>query len=162
LKYQTLTDKNSKLRLVSKRRDNMTAMDLEKFGTTGAIQELLSIRDDIETLSTLGSDKDAISPKIDLFDLGDSYRLIIEVPGVPQENLELALQERTLIVAGLREPIEPGLKIITSERHRGHFQRSIELPSEIEKEKVSAHLQEGLLILNLPKEEGGRRKEEGG
>ena len=37
-------------------------MDLEKFGTTGAIQELLSIRDDIERLSTLGSDKDAVSP----------------------------------------------------------------------------------------------------
>ena len=62
-------------------------MDLEKFGTTGAIQELLSIRDDIERLSTLGSDKDAITPKIDLFDAGDSYRLIIEVAGVSQENL---------------------------------------------------------------------------
>jgi HSP20 family protein len=128
-------------------------MDLEKFGTTGAIQELLSIRDDLEKLSTLGSDKDAISPKIDLFDLGDSYRLLIEVPGVPQENLELALQGRTLIVAGLREPIEEGLKIITSERHRGHFQRSIDLPGEVDREKISAHLQEGLLILNLPKQD---------
>ncbi len=126
-------------------------MDLEKFGTTGAIQELLSIRDDIERLSTLGSDKDAISPKIDLFDAGDSYRLIIEVAGVLQDNLELAVQERTVIVAGLREPIEDGLKIITSERHRGHFQRSIELPEDVDRDKVSVHLREGLLILNLPK-----------
>jgi HSP20 family protein len=126
-------------------------MDLEKFGTTGAIQELLSIRDDIERLSTLGSDKDAVSPKIDLFDAGDSYRLIIEVAGVSQENLELAVQDRTVIVAGLREPIEDGLKIITSERHRGHFQRSIELPEDVDRERVSVHLREGLLILNLPK-----------
>lgn len=126
-------------------------MDLEKFGTTGAIQELLAIRDDIERLSTLGSDKDAVSPKIELLDAGDSFRLMIEVPGVSQENLELALQERTVIVAGLREPIEEGLKIITSERHRGHFQRSIELPQNVDRDHVSVHLKEGLLILNLPK-----------
>ena len=61
------------------------------------------------------------------------------------------MQERTVIVAGLREPIEDGLKIITSERHRGHFQRSIELPQDVDRDKVSVHLREGLLILNLPK-----------
>jgi HSP20 family protein len=126
-------------------------MDLEKFGTTGAIQELLSIRDDIERLTTFGSDKDAIAPKIDLFDLGQSYRLMIEVPGVSQERLELALQGRTVTVAGLRDPIEEGLTIIRTERHRGHFQRSVELPSDVDRNNVSAHLQEGLLILNLPK-----------
>jgi HSP20 family protein len=126
-------------------------MDIEKYGTTELIQELLSIHRDIEDLAQSQVGDELNQPKIDLFDLGDSYRLIIEVPGVSQENLELALQNRSLIIAGLREPIEGGTSIITSERPRGHFQRSIDLPAAIDREACTAHLQQGLLILNLPK-----------
>jgi HSP20 family protein len=126
-------------------------MDIEKYGTTELIQELLSIHRDIEDLAQSQAGDELNQPKIDLFDLGDSYRLIIEVPGVSQENLELALQNRSLIIAGLREPIEEDTSIITSERPRGHFQRSIDLPAAIDREACTAHLQQGLLILNLPK-----------
>ena len=129
-------------------------MDLEKYGTSGIIQELLSIRDDIEQLAETQLADNLTQPKLDLLDLGDSYRLMVEVPGVSQENLELALQGRSLIIAGLREPLEDGVSILMTERPRGHFQRSIELPSEIKREAIQAHLQEGLLILTLPKARG--------
>ena len=126
-------------------------MDLEKYGTSGIIQELLSIRDDIEQLAETQLADNLTQPKLDLLDLGDSYRLMVEVPGVSQENLELALQGRSLIIAGLREPLEDGVSILMTERPRGHFQRSIELPTEIKREEIQAHLQEGLLILTFPK-----------
>jgi HSP20 family molecular chaperone IbpA len=56
-----------------------------------------------------------------------------------------------VIVAGLREPIDDTLRIISSERPRGHFQRTVQLPSEVERERTTAHLQEGVLVLTLPK-----------
>jgi HSP20 family protein len=130
---------------------NSSLMDIEKYGTTELLQELLKIHRDIEELAQSRSGEELNQPKIDLFDLGDSYRLIIDVPGVSQENLELALQNRSLVIAGLREPIEEGTRIISSERARGHFQRSIELPTEIDRDACTAHLQQGLLVLNLPK-----------
>lgn len=126
-------------------------MDLEKYGLAGNIQELLSIKDDVEALSRRHGAADGSMPKIDLFDMGDSYRLLVEVPGVTQENLEVAIQGQTLIVAGIREPVEKDAKIITSERYRGHFQREISLPSVVERDIGQAHLQDGLLILTLPK-----------
>jgi HSP20 family protein len=126
-------------------------MELEKFGTSGAISELLSIRDDVERISNLHLGTDGLAPKVDIFDTGEAYQLMIEVPGVSQENLEVAIQGGSVIVAGLREPIDDSVKIISTERPRGHFQRTIQLPSEVEREKTTAHLQEGVLVLTLPK-----------
>ncbi len=125
-------------------------MELEKFGTAGDIQELLSIRDDIENLS-FGTHTDASKPKIDLLDRGETFQLIVEVPGVPQENLEVAVQANKVMIAGFREPMDD-TSIISSERHRGHFERTIELPTEVNGESVQARLAQGLLILNLEKQ----------
>jgi HSP20 family molecular chaperone IbpA len=115
-------------------------MELEKFGTSGAITELLSIRDDVDRITNLHLASDGLTPKIDIFDTGDAYQLMIEVPGVSQENLEVAVQGSSVIVAGLREPVDESVKIINMERPRGHFQRTVSLPSEVERERTTAHL----------------------
>lgn len=126
-------------------------MELDKYNSAANLQDLLSIRDDIDTLAERHLPQAVGTPKVDVFDIGAAYRVIIEVPGVSQENLEVALQDDTLIVAGLREPVEEGVHIITSERYRGHFQREIKLPSEVEQDAGQAHLHDGLLVLTLPK-----------
>ena len=125
-------------------------MDLDKFGTAGDVQELLAIRDRIEGLQD--GRRDASPPRVDLLDNGDSFRVVIEVPGVSEENLEIALQGETLLVAGIREPVDEEVRILLSERPRGHFQRSIPLPDRVDRERTSAHLQMGLLVVDLPKE----------
>jgi len=126
-------------------------MDLEKFDTGRDIQELLAIRDDIERLSVLSRPNDGLSPKVDVFDVGTSYQVDIEVPGVPQENIEVAIQGRSLTVAGLREAVSDDVTIVLCERQSGPFERTIELPGGILKEETTAHLREGLLTLTLPK-----------
>ncbi|MEX2542216.1 MAG: Hsp20/alpha crystallin family protein [Trueperaceae bacterium] len=125
-------------------------MDLEKFGTAGDVQELLSIRDRIEGL--MDDRREAGTPRVDLLDADGAFRLVMEVPGVPEENIEIALQGQTLVIAGLREPNADGTTTLFSERASGHFQRSIDLPQAVDRDRTSAHLQAGLLIINLPKE----------
>lgn len=125
-------------------------MELEKFGTAGDIQELLAIREEIESLSSAHVQRDAAIPKLDVLDLGEAYQVIIEVPGVSQNDLEVAVQGRTLIIAGLREHSD-NATFIVNERPSGHFERSVDLPSEVDREASSAHLQNGLLTLTLPK-----------
>jgi HSP20 family protein len=130
-------------------------MELDKYGTAGDIQELLAIRDRIDTLLETKSGNEALAPRIDLLDTGDAYRVVIEVPGVPQENLEIALQGKELIVAGIRETSNASDSdeetLIVSERPSGHFQRTLMLPGEVVTGKATAHLREGLLILTIPK-----------
>ena len=126
-------------------------MDLEKFGTAGDLQELLSVREEIEHLLARSS-AHPITPKVDLLDLGDAFRVLVEVPGVPRDNLEIALQGDVLTVAGLREE-RNGPGIVFAERPQGHFQRDVPLPEPVTREGVQAHLEHGLLVVHLPKAE---------
>jgi len=128
-------------------------MDLERFGTAADLDELLKVRDRIESLVTRDSQDDALAPKADLVDFGDALQLRMEVPGVDQADLELALSGRELLVAGLRETLEDGVDVLFSERPNGPFQRTIRLPESIDREHVSAHLRNGVLVVHLPKRE---------
>lgn len=126
-------------------------MDLEKPGTVSDIQELLAVRTHIDELLSDASAGNPVTPRADLLDIGDAFRLVLEVPGVAQGNLEIALQGSDLIIAGIREPLETDVEIVFSERPSGHFQRTVSLPGEVDRDSATAHLHDGLLILTLPK-----------
>jgi HSP20 family protein len=130
-------------------------MDLERFGTTGDLDELIALRDRIEALALRDVDVDGATPRADLLDLGDALQLRMEVPGVGQEELELALQGRELLVAGLRETLEEGIDVVFSERPNGPFQRAILLPDDVERDAVTASLRDGVLVVHLPKRRSG-------
>lgn len=132
-------------------------MELDKFESSSDIKQLLAIRERVGELGQTLERSGDLSPKIDLLDHGEAFELVVEVPGVPQDDLEVAIQGRSVIVAGIREPHENSGNLLHSERQKGHFQRSIELPAEIEREHSRAHLREGLLILHLPKTEDNQR-----
>lgn len=126
-------------------------MELEKFGTAGDIRELLAVRDRIDDLLQRSTRGDVVTPRADLFDLGEALELVVEVAGVPQENLEIALQGRALTVAGIREQSDDNGAIVFCERPSGPFQRTVELPADVDRGGVTAHLSNGLLIVTLPK-----------
>ena len=128
-------------------------MDLQRFGTAADLEELLKVRDRIESLVTRDTQDEALAPKADLIDVGDALQLRMEIPGVDQGDVELALSGRELLVAGLRETLEDGVDVLFSERPNGHFQRTIRLPEAIDREHVSAHLRKGVLVVHLPKRE---------
>ncbi len=125
-------------------------MELDKYGTASDLKELLAVRDSIEELLERRVPTDGTTPKAELRDLGDAYRLVIEVPGVAQEDLEIAVQGRELVVAGHRDS-EPHGELVFSERPRGPFQRTVTLPGDVDPEHTTAQLVAGLLILRFPK-----------
>lgn len=126
-------------------------MEIEKFGTAGDIEELLAVRDRIEALTQTGASSDDVLPRMDLLDLGDAFQLLVEVPGVSQSSLEVALQGKEVVVAGLRDNLPDETGIVFTERPNGPFQRTVELPDAVDREGITAHLHSGLLIVNLPK-----------
>ena len=127
------------------------AMELDTYyGTASDLQDLLAIRDKVDELAQRRAPAGAVGPRVELRDQGAAYEVIAEVPGVTQENLEIAVQGRELIVAGVREPLPEG-ELIFSERPTGPFQRTVNLPSAVDAERAQARLANGLLSLYLPK-----------
>jgi HSP20 family protein len=127
-------------------------MDLEKFGTSDDLRELLAVRDRVEELSQGRRSAETNAPKAEMRDLGDAWRIVMEVPGVSQENLEIALQGRELVIAGIREVEATEGDVIFTERPTGPFHRTLQLPGDVDGAHLRAHLQQGLLVVTLPKD----------
>ncbi len=123
------------------KRDDSTQRDL---------QSLLILREQVSELAA-GVAPHSLELKLDLLDLGEAYRLIVDLPGIAQDDLEIALRGRQLTIAGLREMNGGERAFVVRERAGGHFQRTLELPGDVHYEASSAQLREGLLILHLPK-----------
>lgn len=132
-------------------------MKIEKYGTAGDIQELLAVRDGIDALVNTHIAGDPLVPRADLIDLGDAYQVHLEVPGVEQADLEIAVQGQDLLIAGLREPLLPEHEVVFSERPTGPFQRTIRLPVAVDERGGTAHLAAGVLVVTLPKAAGAER-----
>ena len=124
-------------------------MELDTTGSAVDIQELLNVRERIDKI--LANELEGSQPRADLLDAGDSYRLILEVPGLREENLEIALEGQELMIAGVRDDYSQGLDYLLNERQTGPFQRTFELPGEVDGSNTSAHLQQGLLVVVVPK-----------
>ena len=126
-------------------------MDLDDFGTRSDLEALIAVKDRFDDLVLSDLPTEPAGPRGDLLDVGDAWQLRLEVPGVDQSNLELALQGDELIVAGVRDTLEDDVRPVFTERPNGPFQRALRLPGPVEADAVSAHLRGGLLVVHLPK-----------
>lgn len=76
-----------------------------------------------------------------------------EVPGFTEKELEISVESRRLTIAGKKETKkeEKKGKTVCAECHSEQILRTVELPVEVEPEKVSATLKHGVLEVTLPK-----------
>lgn len=91
--------------------------------------------------------------RIESRDYADCYKLLVELPGVKKEDIHIELEESTLIVSCYRPDKEPGgeYKVMYSERRTGDFERTFEILNDIDQDKISGDLKDGILYITLPK-----------
>jgi HSP20 family protein len=76
----------------------------------------------------------------------------VEVPGLKMEQLTVSVMGNELTLQGERKPQEAeGVTFHHRGRCAGSFSRVIQLPVEIDAEKVEATLRDGILTVRLPK-----------
>jgi HSP20 family protein len=92
-------------------------------------------------------------PSCDVYEDAQSVVLKLEVPGIPQENLSINVEGRTLTVKGERrfENEEKEENFHRIERRYGSFVRSFTLPASVDPEQVSATSKDGVLSISLAK-----------
>ncbi len=99
-------------------------------------------------------------PRMDVVETKEGITLKVDVPGVKQEDLNIALEDNLLSVKGERkhesEVNEEGYSRF--ERSYGSFQRSVVLPSTVDANGVKATYKDGVLEIQLPKKEEARPK----
>jgi len=82
----------------------------------------------------------------------DEYLVVMEIPGVPSKNVEINVDNRVLKIKAF----------VTKEETNGliekNFERSWTLPTGVSVDDISAHVENGLLSIKLPKKEEHRVK----
>ena len=99
-------------------------------------------------------------PSVDLAEHDNSFELIAELPGVKKEDLKISFESGVLTLAGERKgTFAEDAKVMHRETRAHRFNRSFELPSDVDGGGISADLKEGVLRIRLPKSEQDRPRE---
>lgn len=125
-------------------------------------RDLITIREKMnrlfeEAVTSRGEDKDMMSsswtPSVDIFETENELVLSAEIPGIDEKDIEIKLEDNTLILKGERkfekETKEENYHRI--ERAYGSFHRSFTLPPYIDQDKINAEHQDGILKIVMPK-----------
>ena len=99
-------------------------------------------------------------PQTDVYESADALSITMDMPGVQKDRVSIDLDKHVLTVPGrLDFSNYEDLKPIYTEYNIGNFNRSFSLSNKIDKEGISARMEDGVLELHLPKvQEAAARK----
>lgn len=94
----------------------------------------------------------ALTPPVDVIEDADGITLYADLPGVGRDRLELQVEADTLTIEAEADlPVPEGLASQHTEVGLARFRRVFTLSKELDTEKVSAELSQGVLTLRIPK-----------
>jgi HSP20 family protein len=83
-----------------------------------------------------------------------------ELPGVAKKDLEITLDRGTLTIRGERKDEPPeGYAAVRRERRSLRFSHSYRLPVHVDSGKAEAKLEDGVLVLTLPRAEESKARQ---
>lgn len=92
------------------------------------------------------------TPPIDIFETPDGLVLQADLPGVTSDTLELQVQDNKLTLYGRVEALSPEQgRLIHQEYGIGHYLRSFILSDDVDHERITAKLTNGVLEVVLPR-----------
>ncbi len=137
-------------------------------GWRSPFSELENMRRDMERLSDLmqrrspfQAFRSGVFPALNLTEDKDNYYVRAELPGIANADLDIQMTGNGLSISGERKiPAEDGnVKYHRRERESGKFSRIINLPKDVDSEKVEAKLTDGLLTIKVPKAETAKPRQ---
>jgi len=94
-----------------------------------------------------------VAPDVNIYETKDGYVLEAEMPGVNKGGLEITLEGYEITITG-----RPANEVVSGEplfreRHGTAYRRVFDLDPAIDTARISARMDQGVLILTLPKSE---------
>jgi len=91
-------------------------------------------------------------PATDIVETDGELMVYMDMPGVDRSAVNIKLEKNVLAIDGKIDSMPYGdLKPLYSEYNIGHFMRRFELSNEIDQSRIEARMNDGVLVLTLPK-----------
>ncbi len=131
----------------------MTLVKWEPFRDLMAMQDRMTRLID-ETLSRIWKEEVAQgvwSPAVDILERGNEVVMKIDLPEVSQSEIDIRVEEGTLIIQGERKFVKesPEENYLQIERPYGTFRRTFSIPRTIDHESIKASYKDGVLRIVL-------------
>jgi HSP20 family protein len=98
-------------------------------------------------------------PPTDIYETPDNIVVLAEMPGVAPEGVDIMLERRVLTIRGrAAEQQHRGYQQAYAEYADGDYERIFTLSEDIDRERISATLRDGVLHLVLPKAESAKAR----
>jgi HSP20 family protein len=96
-------------------------------------------------------------PAVNVWETEDAVMVESEVPGLKNEQLDISVVGDELVLK-IERPAEPeeGVTYHRRERPIGSFTRIVDLPTQVDPNRVQAQLRDGVLTISLPKAEAAK------
>lgn len=91
-------------------------------------------------------------PLTDIAETAEGVTLMLEMPGVAAEDVEVTLEKRVLTIRGRASTTQPGkLQLTHAEYGEGDFERAFTLSDDFDPDRIGARVANGVLTLTLPR-----------
>jgi HSP20 family protein len=91
-------------------------------------------------------------PPTDIFETEDELKIVMEIPGVPKEAVDVTIENGMLSVEGRIDTSNyKNFAPLYTEYPVGHFARGFSLPTSLYQQQITAQLDDGVLTVTLTK-----------
>ncbi len=98
-------------------------------------------------------------PLADIVETDDGVQLMLDMPGVAEDDLDVTLERRVLTIRGKVHSAAPEkLELVHAEYGEGDFERAFTMSDDFDPDKIEALLSNGVLTLTLPRAEAAKPK----
>lgn len=88
-------------------------------------------------------------PRVEVSETDKDVKVVAELPGMEQKDVELAFHDGVLTLKGEKKAETDGA--LYSERWHGQFQRAVNVGADVDPDKIGAAFKNGVLTVTLPK-----------
>jgi len=117
-------------------------------------QQELNVRDKQEARDETTRPGRAFMPPVDIYETPEGLHLWADMPGVDEKSLNISLDNGVLTIEGqvdLKEYEE--LQPVYTEYNVGNYVRRFTLSNDVDTERITARMRNGVLELDIPKAE---------
>ena len=116
-------------------------------------QQIQELFNDLWQVPRFSGLRNGFRPEIDCYRTEEptAYHIVVELPGIDPEQVQIVVHGRTVVVAGVRErPGLAGARVMQMELDYGPFQRQLQLAEDVDSDAATATYERGLLEIVLP------------
>jgi HSP20 family protein len=119
---------------------------------TDPFRELDRLTQQLSGASSPGTWSRPNAMPMDAYRAGDEYVVVFDLPGVPQDAIDLDVERNVLTVKAERRPlaVSEGVEMQVAERPLGVFSRQLFLGDTLDTERITAEYESGVLTVKIP------------